>query len=416
MRPSEPGLEAGGVPVAGARSARDPRIDAFRGAALVTIFIDHVPGNPYEHLTLRNWGFSDAAEAFFLMSGIAAGLAYSKGMGSGTFLNGALPVWRRSWTLYLVHLFLTFWAIAIFAGGAALFDTPGLLEKINLAKVFDMPEQTLPALPLLLHQLGYVNILPVYCVLLLSAPFLIRVGISWPKVLAGASVLLWFAAGLWRLNLPNHPNPGGWFFNPFSWQIIFVMGLLTGIGIRKGERFVPVSRGLFWAAVGFLVLVLAWRYVPGVGAFLNHQMARLGAAGVPFHIVSHDKTFVAVPRLLHALSLAYVLSCLPVVRRAAAHDLASPFRLLGRHGLLVFAAGTLASLAFQVVLSSAVNPAPLSWMVLPLGAFVMLGVALLAEKRRKGGGGSSGGAKERPREPRMAELGPAPAVASVPRS
>ena len=47
------------------RRPRDPRIDAFRGLALVMIFIDHMPGNPYEHYTLRNWGFSDAAEAFF---------------------------------------------------------------------------------------------------------------------------------------------------------------------------------------------------------------------------------------------------------------------------------------------------------------------------------------------------------------
>ncbi len=58
-----------------ARRPRDPRIDAFRGVALVMIFIDHVPGNPYETLTLRNWGFSDAAESFVVMSGIAAGRA-----------------------------------------------------------------------------------------------------------------------------------------------------------------------------------------------------------------------------------------------------------------------------------------------------------------------------------------------------
>lgn len=56
-----------------AKRERDPRIDAFRGLALLMIFVDHVPGNPYEYLTIRNLGFSDAAEAFFIMSGIAAG-------------------------------------------------------------------------------------------------------------------------------------------------------------------------------------------------------------------------------------------------------------------------------------------------------------------------------------------------------
>ena len=46
------------------RGPRDPRIDFFRGVALIWIFIDHVPGNLLAHLTLRNFGFSDASELF----------------------------------------------------------------------------------------------------------------------------------------------------------------------------------------------------------------------------------------------------------------------------------------------------------------------------------------------------------------
>ena len=59
-----------------APSTRDARLDVFRGMCLVMIFINHVPGNPYERFTSRNFGWSDAAEAFVMMSGIAAG--YSK--------------------------------------------------------------------------------------------------------------------------------------------------------------------------------------------------------------------------------------------------------------------------------------------------------------------------------------------------
>ena len=56
---------------------RDPRLDVFRGLCLVMIFINHVPGNVLEAFTNRNFGFSDAAEGFVFMSGVAAGLAYS---------------------------------------------------------------------------------------------------------------------------------------------------------------------------------------------------------------------------------------------------------------------------------------------------------------------------------------------------
>ena len=46
--------------------ARDLRIDACRGIALWFIFLDHVPNNIGSWLTLRNYGFSDAAEFMYV--------------------------------------------------------------------------------------------------------------------------------------------------------------------------------------------------------------------------------------------------------------------------------------------------------------------------------------------------------------
>lgn len=370
------------------RRERDPRIDAFRGIALLMIFIDHVPGNPYEAWTIRNWGFSDAAEGFFVMSGVAAGIAYS-----GRFLGHELarkgpwaavaPVWKRAWTLYLVHIFLTIWAIGIFVWGAQTFYAPELLEKINLRQLFAAPRETLMGIPALTHQLGYVNILPAYSVLLLATPALILLGLRRPWALAGLSLALWLAAGIWRLNLPNYPNSGGWFFNPVAWQAVFVTGLLIGIHLRRGERFVPKSRLLFALCAGVLLFVLAWRYVPGLGAWLNHQMARGGAAGLPFNLVSHDKTFLSLPRFVHVLALVYVLSYPEAVRRACAGVLAAPFRLMGRQGLLVFSAGTLLALLAQVLMVAEPAVAWLPWVLPLIGTALMLLVAQLADLSRR---------------------------------
>ncbi|WP_460275186.1 OpgC family protein [Celeribacter sp. ULVN23_4] len=361
---------------------RDPRIDAFRGLALLMIFVDHSPENPYEYLTVRNIGFSDAAEAFFIMSGIAAGLAYTgrfetrreKGL-----WQAIAPMWKRSWTLYLVQLFLTACAIAIFAAGAVMFGVDDLLTKINLKQVFANTEEALIGIPLLGHQLGYVNILPAYSVLLFFGPLMILLGLWRPMALLGLSAALWLAAGLWRINLPNYPNPGGWFFNPVAWQFIFVVGLLTGIFLRRSERFVPKTPWLFWLATGWLALVVAWRYVPGVGPFLNHQMALLGKAGLPFNMVSHDKTFLALPRMTHALALAYVLSCLPWVTRLTGSKALSFLRLLGRQGLLVFATGTILALCNHVIMGYFDEALWLGWALMPLGALVMIGVAWLGD-------------------------------------
>ncbi|MCA2012743.1 OpgC domain-containing protein [Cereibacter sphaeroides] len=372
----------------GAKRPRDPRIDAFRGIALVMIFIDHVPGNPYERFTLRNWGFSDAAEAFFIMSGIAAGLAYSGRFSREARQRNGLwaavkPMWLRAWTLYQVQILLTAWAVAIFAAGAIFYNLPELMTQINLRQVFNNTAAALIGIPTLGHQLGYVNILPAYAVLLLAGPAAMLLGMRWPWALAGAAVALWFAAGLWRLNLPAYPNPGGWFFNPFSWQLIFSIGLLTGMAARQGKRFVPYSPWLFGAALGYLLLVLAWIYVPGFGEFLNHQMARLGSLGAPFHIVSHDKTFVALPRLLHVLAMAYVLASLPIVTRLSGMTWAEPLRLMGRQGLLVFAGGTVLSLLFQVVMQAWGEPAWMGWVLPPMGIALSVALAWVAEWQKR---------------------------------
>lgn len=369
------------------RRARDPRIDAFRGVALAMILIDHMPGNPFEQFTLRNWGFSDAAEGFFVLSGVAAALAYGGRFTAEERRRQGLwpavrPLWQRAWTLYQVQILLTLWAIALFAAGAILFGQPALLTRINLAPVFESTAEALLGVALLTHQMGYVNILPAYSVLLLAAPGAIILGLWRPWALAAASVVLWMAAGIWRLDLPNYPNEGGWFFNPFAWQLVFVVGLLIGLSLRKGERLVPRSPVLIALAAGFLVLTLVWVSLPPVGAFLNRQMARLGALGVPFHLVTHDKTYLALPRLLHVLALVYLLSSLDFVHRAVAHPLAAPLRLLGRHGLLVFAAGTALSLAAQVLMAG-FGADWLGWVLPPLGLGICVVLATLADRQER---------------------------------
>ena len=42
-----------------AQPERDTRIDVLRALALLTIYVDHVPGTFFEHLTYKNFGFSD---------------------------------------------------------------------------------------------------------------------------------------------------------------------------------------------------------------------------------------------------------------------------------------------------------------------------------------------------------------------
>ena len=354
---------------------RDVRLDMFRGIALVMIFINHVPGTIYESFTSRNFGFSDAAEAFVFMSGMAAGLAYSNRFRSGNLWAATAKVWARARQLYFVHIVITMLSLAIFAGAANWFGLTELLTKNNLKALFQQPLSTLVGIPLLTHQLGYHNILPLYMTLLLATPLVIFAGLRKPWLVLAASIALWVFVGQFRLNLPAFPNPGGWFFNPFSWQILFVIGLLSGMAMKVGGRFVPKSPVLFGLAAAFLVFVLVWMKVPPIGKAMNGTLGWLGAAGAPFYLTAFDKTFLSLPRLLHALALFYVMGHLAVMRQVASSAAAAPFRLLGRQGLAVFAVGTVLSMFLQSVKSGR-QPDPLfDGLILGSGLLVLLALA-----------------------------------------
>lgn len=332
-----------------APGTRDQRLDMFRGLALVMIFINHVPGNVFEAYTSRNFGFSDAAEAFVLMSGIAAGLAYSSGFAAKPIWPSVLRVWARARHLYVVHLTITLISLAIFAAGAQWFGAYELLEKVNIPPIFAHPLEAMIGIPALTHQLGYLNILPLYAVLMVCAPVPLFFGLRWPVATLVISLMLWAIAGQFRLNFPNSPTSGGWFFNPLSWQLIFVIGLLSGTFMKRGVRFLPQSRVLLALASLLLIAVLLWVKIPAVSDLGRQGLGALSKLGLPFYITWFDKTFLALPRLVHALALAYVLASLPIIMRVAASPFSAPLRLLGRHGLAIFSVGTVLSLFLQAI-------------------------------------------------------------------
>lgn len=337
------------VPGGVQRSPRDLRLDVFRGIALVMIFINHVPGTVYETLTSRNFGLSDAAEAFVLMSGLAAGLAYGCGFRAPPYWPTVARLWHRAWTLYLVHLLTVLWALAIAAATARFLGNDRLLFANEFGMLFRDPLGFLIGIPLLTHQPGYLNILPMYAVLLLAAPAMLWLALRRPRLLLALSAAFWLATGLFGWDLPNYPNPGGWFFNPLAWQLIFVIGLLAGVAARDGRVFFPVRLG--WQIAAGLVLLygIGWSKVPVLFETFSDTMAWAAEAGIHRFFWAVEKTYLAWQRLLHMLALAYLLGSLPIVRRLCATAAAAPLALMGRHALPVFALGTVLCFLGQAI-------------------------------------------------------------------
>ena len=357
---------------------RDYRVDLLRGIALVMIFINHIPGTLWEHATSRNFGFSDAAEGFVLMSGIATGLAYGP-----IFLHGrhptlamALRPWRRVLTLWWVHVLVVLCILTLFFLTVQHPAVAVMAARRNIEPALDDLAGFLPALVGLGHQFAYADILPLYIVLMLAAPALLAVGARWPRGLMVGALLVWLVVGLARIRLPTWPLENGWFFNPLAWQVIFVAGLLTGLAMRQGRRWLPVRVWPLRLAVGFLVLSALWVQVPAVQATGGHGLWLLHEyLGVPSVLTSFNKSFVHLPRLLHILALAYVLSALPAVSRLSESPKVAPLIMLGQHALPVFAASTVLAYGAQVIKAMTAPSFVLDSVLIAIGLAVLFALA-----------------------------------------
>jgi hypothetical protein len=199
--------------------ARDLRIDACRGIALWWIFLDHVPNNIGSWLTLRNYGFGDAAEIFMFVSGVTCALAYSKAWRCEGWTAVIRRTLRRSWDIYVAFLLLTL-ACAILvhlAGGGPLAD------ESNTRILLDHPGATLAHAAILQYRPVNTDVLPIFVLLhLLFAPLLWLL-LRWPNVTLGASLALYALVHVFGWTVPAWPN-GHWAFNPLAWQLLVVLG------------------------------------------------------------------------------------------------------------------------------------------------------------------------------------------------
>ena len=73
-------------------SSRDLRLDLFRGLANWAIFLDHIPNNVVAWITMKNYGFSDAADLFVFISGYTVALVYARTMAAGGFVMAAVGI------------------------------------------------------------------------------------------------------------------------------------------------------------------------------------------------------------------------------------------------------------------------------------------------------------------------------------
>lgn len=209
---------------------RDSRIDFVRGFALYMIFVDHVFGDPLTLFTYHILGFSDAAEIFIFLSGIACGIAYSR-----KFARDGMFDLIRSTAMRVGRIYFYY----VLSSAAMILTISIAMRQESLKSYFHSnsndyfvvaaqdPFGALGGALCLISPPRYAEIFVVYMMLtLVIVPAFLGAGDRYRLPLLAISGLIWAISQIFSdviLPLTNR-----WYFNPLAWQFLFVIGLFVG--------------------------------------------------------------------------------------------------------------------------------------------------------------------------------------------
>ncbi|MDD2762581.1 MAG: OpgC domain-containing protein [Opitutaceae bacterium] len=311
-----------------ASAGRDLRLDTLRGWMLVAMAVNHL-NTELRVFTDHAFGFVSTAEGFVFLSGLVAGLVYTR-----RAVGNPAAAWqdrarRRAREIYLWHLggFMT-----TFLGLQLLALLTGRISTTSPALFFQHPVAAVPMGALLLYQPGLFDILPMYCVFMLLLP----------TVLAGLQARRWgwifaVSGGLWLLaqaGLRDYLQAGLARFLPvnlgvfdlLAWQLLFVLGACFGYHWAKPSRpllsFRPAMLLLCLVVAVPLWFLLKYQHLPWPGVTMDMVWAWA------------DKAHLAPLRLLNFIVVAYLIAAVAV--RRPGFFAFRPLAFLGRHSLAVF--------------------------------------------------------------------------------
>ncbi len=314
-------------------SGRDLRLDLFRGLANWAIFLDHIPNNVVAWVTMKNYGFSDAADLFVFISGYTVALVYSRTMAAGGFVVAAVGILARAWKLYVAHILLFVVYVAAIGYVAQNYGHAYLLDEFNIRRLIADPIEFLKHGLLLEFKPLNLDVLPLYIALMATFPPFLWLLVRRPGLALAVSFAIYAAARIFGWNLASYPD-GTWYFNPFAWQFLFVIGAWISLDGTGLVRRVIASRLALWSAVLFLLLGLAVTLAARLG-FSSAMPAPIADLFLP-----NDKTNLAPYRILHFLALALVIARLiPRSAMALKLPILRPAIICGERSLEVFCVG-----------------------------------------------------------------------------
>ncbi|SIT45388.1 conserved membrane hypothetical protein [Paraburkholderia ribeironis] len=310
------------------RRGRSVEVDFFRGVVLIVIVLDHIPGSTLSHLMLHAYALCDAAEVFVFLGGYASAAAYTAVLARRGENAAKLRFVRRSWEIYRAYLLTAMLMLVAGAVLALLHLNQPMVERTGWLPFAVQPLREAFDIAVLRQQPYLSSVLPMYAIFALCVPFAVPLAHRSALRALGVSVAMWVLARPLAALL-SIDGMADWAFNPFAWQLMFVLGILSRVQ-PISERF-HASRTARWFTRAAVVAVLAF-------AILKLFVLTQPLPGTLKQNLSVDRVinFVVIAWLaaqfVRTGGIAWLARRLPAVV------------MVGRTGLVCFVAGTLVSL------------------------------------------------------------------------
>lgn len=343
-------------------------LDALRGLMLTIVLADHCGGMLTEGRFIRQWtlmglGWSDAAEAFVFLSGFTFGWVYIARIER----HGACLALRQG-MLRTIQIYSAYLATVIAV--AILHQLRQVSER--QVTMGTLGTRVMDAL-LLMEQPYAVGILCLYVICLPITLFsFVAFGRDKSRLLLLLSFSCYSLVQVYPvLNLRS--QQGGWFFNPFAWQLLMVCGALLGRESRYGRALTLPSKTSQAIAIltAFAAIAISLLFRKGDLLIGAQSMDRFESA-IGYSQWQYEwlgKTTLGPLRLLHFAAVAYLVSVFAPLRSACwSHWSQGPLRACGRHSLEVYCIG--------VILTHALAFAPTAFSSTPLRAILLTALVL----------------------------------------
>ncbi|MBP1806269.1 OpgC domain-containing protein [Rubellimicrobium aerolatum] len=332
-------------------------LDGLRGLFLILMMYTHtneVLGSSLGRFNHHLLSWTDAAHGFVALSGLVAGIVYTRRMLRDGDAAMTRSILARVRTIYLHHAALVL-ALLVLAWGAMVIGR----SVPMLGTLIGSPLATAALGLAMTADLNFIDVLPMYVVLMAAAPWLLRLMRRGhlARVLMGSGGL-WLVAQT-GLTAPLIDGPQAWlsrhgqdlalgsYFNLLGWQLLFVGGLaagyLTAMGQAPTRVLKPGQERLAWAALGILTALAVLR--------LLSKADLLGPLSPVLDSKSRNSFIYVLSFATEAFVVAWLLvagptSESPLLRRIS-RGLAAlvtwrPLTFLGAHSLQAFAAHVLA--------------------------------------------------------------------------